>query len=165
MQWRSLPISMINCFQKCNWNYIEESKYTVVWTKKVWYALNTQFIYNKIVNVQMENYCWISEGHQCPRNFQEDGKIFWKSKNAVIIYFHIRLKKVKSCLHELMVLKGLKQIFCLMLCVECDDKMLKFPNRKKSFYIHFCKSEKLKWKPSLIWNFKKLSKTRNQQNQ
>ena len=59
----------------------------------------------------MENYFWIPEGHQCPRNFQEDGKNFWKSKNEVIIYFHITGKKskkfVKISLHELMLLKGL----------------------------------------------------------
>ena len=29
---------------------------------------------------------------------------------------------------------------------------------KKSFFGHICKSEKLKWKPSLIWSFKETIK-------
>ena len=31
---------------------------------------------------------------------------------------------------------------------------VKVSKLKKSFLGHFCKGEKLKWKPSLIWNFK-----------
>ena len=33
---------------------------------------------------------------------------------------------------------------------------VKISKLKKSFFGHFCKSGKLKWKPSLVWNFKKI---------
>ena len=54
-----------------------------------------------------------------------------------------------------------------MLCAGYDDKILKLLNWKKSFLKHFCKSKKLKWKPSIIWNFKETienQKTEKQHN-
>ena len=79
-----------------------------------------------------------------PETSRKTEKFSGNLKMQSLFIFKKKKKKVKSCLHELMVLKELKQIFCLMLCVECDDKILKFKKKKKSFYIHFCKSEKFK---------------------
>ena len=66
----------------------------------------------------MRNYNSVPEGHQCPRRFQEVGKMFQKSQNAAVIYFQRRQrnkKNVKTSLQKLLVLKGLKKI-------ESEDK-------------------------------------------
>ena len=75
---------------------------------------------------------WIDPGFRLAstdnnkRNLQESG-----------CFLHFRLVTVKKK----------KQDFSVILCVEYHDKMLKFLDWKKSFFGHFFKSEKLKWKP------------------
>ena len=45
------------------------------------------------------------------------------------------------------------KFLCNIMCLIWQQDVKAF-NLKKSFFGHFCKSEKLKWKPSLTWNFK-----------